>query len=122
VTTDPAFMDWSPAWASGGSRLVFLRSPAGRLRTEPGVYGADLQEVPAALSVYDLASGALTAIPTSSEQLRDVLVPAAGDVIVFRQRLSDRWKAFAVPLAGGDPAALIVDDLSHTAVAAPRSR
>jgi hypothetical protein len=120
VTTDRASMDWSPAWAGGGAKLAFLRSPAGLLRTDPGAYGSDLQEVPAALTVYDLATGAENTIPTGSERIRDVLVPGAGDVIVFRQLVAGSYKAFAVPLAGGEPVPLLVDDFAHTAVAAPR--
>jgi len=56
ITGSAVVMDFSPAWASGGSKLVFLCGPAGALRSDPGIYGSELQELPVDLMVHDLDS------------------------------------------------------------------
>lgn len=109
-------IDFSPAWANGGQKLVFLRANRTDLQRDPEAYGADLQTLPAAVVEYDLASGVTTTLVPDGQIRRALVVPGNNNIAAYLEDSAGVLKVFGLSLPSGTPTLLLTDEAEHTAL------
>jgi hypothetical protein len=112
--------DFSPAWASNGQKVVFLRADANAWQATPGNFGVLSEDLPAGVTVYDLGTATFTQLLANDSIRRNLIVPGAGGIAAYLETTPDGVKLRLVDLADGHVTLPLQDETVHTAIGYPR--
>jgi hypothetical protein len=119
MLTPPEYFDFSPVWADDGQKIVFLRSPTASLNDTYGegdVYGAQGEYIPGNVLVHTLSTNTTTALTSHDVARRDIIVPDAGQVAIFREVSPEGASTYGINVSNGASTQILQDNTIHTAI------